>query len=156
MYLYLTLFAAIAFEVTGTMLLPATHNFTKVLPTTILLASYALSFYFLALVSQKLFRHFSELILSLVSIANSHSILLLPELIIERLRTTKSYKPGYGYNASTEKYGCMRKMKVVDPHLVVESSLKHALSVATNILTVGCSIVITEENVEDFGLIEKI
>ena len=54
MYLYLTLFAAIAFEVTGTMLLPATHNFTKVLPTTILLVSYALSFYFLALVSQKL------------------------------------------------------------------------------------------------------
>ena len=50
----LTLFAAIAFEVTGTMLLPATHNFTKVLPTTILLVSYALSFYFLALVSQKL------------------------------------------------------------------------------------------------------
>ena len=61
MYLYLTLFAAIAFEVTGTMLLPTTHNFTKVLPTTILLVSYALSFYFLALVSQS-FRSLDPLV----------------------------------------------------------------------------------------------
>ena len=45
---------AIAFEVMGTMLLPASQNFTKALPTTILLISYGVSFYFLALVSQKL------------------------------------------------------------------------------------------------------
>ena len=45
---------AIVFEVLGTMLLPATNNFTKLIPTSILLASYALSFYFLAMVSQKL------------------------------------------------------------------------------------------------------
>ena len=48
------LFSAIAFEVMGTMLLPASQNFTKALPTTILLVSYGISFYFLALVSQKL------------------------------------------------------------------------------------------------------
>ena len=36
------------------MLLPASQNFTKALPTTILLVSYGVSFYFLALVSQKL------------------------------------------------------------------------------------------------------
>ena len=54
MYLYLILFAAIAFEVMGTMLLPASQNFTKALPTIILLISYGVSFYFLALVSQKL------------------------------------------------------------------------------------------------------
>ena len=48
------LFSAIAFEVMGTMLLPASQNFTKALPTTILLISYGVSFYFLALVSQKL------------------------------------------------------------------------------------------------------
>ena len=54
MYLYLILFSAIAFEVMGTMLLPASQNFTKALPTTILLISYGVSFYFLALVSQKL------------------------------------------------------------------------------------------------------
>ena len=54
MYLYLILFAAIAFEVMGTMLLPASQSVTKMLPTTILLISYGVSFYFLALVSQKL------------------------------------------------------------------------------------------------------
>jgi len=36
------------------MLLPASQSFTKMLPTTILLISYGVSFYFLALVSQKL------------------------------------------------------------------------------------------------------
>ena len=54
MHLYTILFFAIAFEVLGTMLLPVSQNFTKPLPTSILLASYVASFYFLALVSQKL------------------------------------------------------------------------------------------------------
>ena len=54
MQLYTILFFAIAFEVLGTMLLPASQNFTKPLPTSILLVSYGASFYFLALVSQKL------------------------------------------------------------------------------------------------------
>ena len=54
MNLYIMLFAAIAFEVLGTMLLPASQNFSKLLPTTILLISYGLSFYLLALISQKL------------------------------------------------------------------------------------------------------
>ncbi len=51
---YLILFAAIAFEVLGTMLLPASQNFTRFVPTALLLISYAVSFYFLAIVSQKL------------------------------------------------------------------------------------------------------
>ena len=51
---YLMLFVAIAFEVIGTMLLPVSQNFTKVIPTSILLMSYGISFYFLAVVSQKL------------------------------------------------------------------------------------------------------
>ena len=54
MQLYIILFFAIVFEVLGTMLLPASQNFTKLLPTSILLVSYGASFYFLALVSQKL------------------------------------------------------------------------------------------------------
>ena len=54
MNLYIMLFAAIAFEVLGTMLLPASQNFSKLLPTTILLFSYGSSFYLLALLSQKL------------------------------------------------------------------------------------------------------
>ena len=51
---YLILFGAIAFEVLGTMLLPASNNFTKPVPTLISLVAYGFSFYFLALVSQKL------------------------------------------------------------------------------------------------------
>ena len=51
---YLLLFAAIAFEIAGTMMLPLSQNFTKAFPTAILIASYGLSFYFLAIVSTKL------------------------------------------------------------------------------------------------------
>ncbi len=48
------LIAAIAFEVLGTMLLPASQNFTKILPSIVLLFSYGVSFYLLAFLSQKL------------------------------------------------------------------------------------------------------
>ena len=51
---YIVLFLAIIFEVIGTMLLPVSQNFTKLLPSSILLFSYGISFYFLALVTQKL------------------------------------------------------------------------------------------------------
>ena len=55
MKFYYFLFGAIAFEVLGTMLLPATKNFTKVLPSVILTFSYIISFYFLSLTVGKLF-----------------------------------------------------------------------------------------------------
>lgn len=51
---YLLLSGAIIFEVIGTMLLPASQNFTKVLPSVILLLAYTISFYCLAIVAQKL------------------------------------------------------------------------------------------------------
>ena len=54
MNVYIILFAAILFEVLGTMLLPASQNFSKILPTSILITSYVISFYMLAIVSQKL------------------------------------------------------------------------------------------------------
>ena len=54
MNLYFYLFIAISLEVLGTMLLPLSQNFSKLIPTSVLLLSYATSFYFLALVSQKL------------------------------------------------------------------------------------------------------
>ena len=54
MNLYLILFVAIAFEVFGTMLLPASQNFTKALPSIILLISYGISFYTLSILSQRL------------------------------------------------------------------------------------------------------
>ena len=54
MNLYLILFVAIAFEVLGTMLLPASENFTKSFPSIVLLISYGISFYLLSFLSQKL------------------------------------------------------------------------------------------------------
>ena len=51
---YIIIFLAIIFEVIGTMRLPASLNFTKPIPTSILLFSYGISFYFLAAVTQKL------------------------------------------------------------------------------------------------------
>ena len=51
---HIILFLAIIFEVMGTMLLPVSQNFTKLLPSSILLFSYGISFYFLAIVTQKL------------------------------------------------------------------------------------------------------
>jgi len=51
---YLFLFAAIIFEVLGTLLLPVTQSFSKIIPTACVLLSYLLSFYFLTLVIKKL------------------------------------------------------------------------------------------------------
>ena len=48
------LFAAIAFEVLGTMLLPASQNFTKLFPSAVLMIAYGVSIYLLALLAQKL------------------------------------------------------------------------------------------------------
>jgi len=51
---YLFLFGAILFEVTGTMLLPITQNFTKLIPTSILSICYLSAFYLLTFVVNKL------------------------------------------------------------------------------------------------------
>ena len=51
---YLFLFGAIIFEVTGTMLLPVTQNFTKLIPTSILAICYLCAFYLLTFVVNKL------------------------------------------------------------------------------------------------------
>tara|TARA_Y200000002_G_scaffold102827_1_gene83492 strand:+ start:2344 stop:2700 length:357 start_codon:yes stop_codon:yes gene_type:complete len=54
MIIYFTLFAAIGFEVLGTMLLPLSENFTKALPSCIIVVSYCISLYLLSILSQKL------------------------------------------------------------------------------------------------------
>ena len=54
MFIYITLFSAVGFEVAGTMLLPLTHNFSKPFPSALLLLAYGLSFYLLSLVTGKL------------------------------------------------------------------------------------------------------
>ena len=51
---YLFLFGAIFFEVAGTMLLPISKNFTKIIPTTTLAVFYLAAFYLLTFVVNKL------------------------------------------------------------------------------------------------------
>ena len=51
---YLFLFGAVFCEVGGTMLLPATQNFTRLVPTSILAVCYLLAFYLLTFVVNKL------------------------------------------------------------------------------------------------------
>ena len=51
---YLFLVGAIFFEVAGTMLLPVSQNFTKVIPTTLLAIFYICALYLLTLVVNKL------------------------------------------------------------------------------------------------------
>jgi chaperonin GroEL len=77
----------------------------------------------------------------------------VPELVLKRI---KRGKRTVGYDASNDKFGNLIEMKIVDPHLVVSSSLQHAVSVACNILLIGCAVCITDDVVEDFGLIETL
>ncbi len=51
---YLSLLGAIIFEVTGTLLLPATQSFSKIVPTSIMIICYLLSFFCLTFVIKKL------------------------------------------------------------------------------------------------------
>ena len=51
---YLFLIGAILFEVAGTMLLPVSQNFTKIIPTVALSVFYLLAFYLLTFVVNKL------------------------------------------------------------------------------------------------------
>ena len=51
---YLFLAGAVFFEVAGTMLLPATQNFTKLVPTTALAFFYLCAFYLLTFVTDKI------------------------------------------------------------------------------------------------------
>ena len=77
----------------------------------------------------------------------------VPELVIKKVGRGKK---GYGYDATTNKFGDMFDMQIVDPHLVVHTALQHAVSVACNILLVGCAVCYIDEAVEDFGLIDTL
>ena len=77
----------------------------------------------------------------------------VPELVIKKVCRGKK---GYGYDASAGKFGNMFDMQIVDPHLVVCTALQHAVSVACNILLIGCAVCYIDETVEDFGLIESL
>lgn len=79
----------------------------------------------------------------------------IPEIVVGKIK--KSRKNFYGFNASNGEYCNMLEAGIIDPHLVVCSSLKHAASVASSILLVGCSIAITDEVSDDgLGIIENL
>ena len=75
----------------------------------------------------------------------------VPELVLRRVEKSRK---SVGYDAYDGKFGDMFDLKIIDPHLVVQSSLQHAVSVACNILLIGCAVVLTSEAVDDVGLIE--
>lgn len=78
---------------------------------------------------------------------------LIPELVLKRV---KSGKRIIGYDAASDRFGDMMEMKIIDPHLVVNSSLQHAVSVACNILLIGCAVNITNDIVADLGLVDTL
>jgi len=51
---YLILFFAIAFEVIGTMMLPITNSFSRIVPSILVIFFYTISFYFLSITVEKL------------------------------------------------------------------------------------------------------
>jgi chaperonin GroEL len=77
----------------------------------------------------------------------------IPEIVLKKVRKGRK---STGYDAANDRYGDMIEMKIIDPHLVVNSSLQHAVSVACNILLIGCAVCVTNEFVEDFGLIDTL
>lgn len=77
----------------------------------------------------------------------------IPEIVLKRVERGRK---SVGYDASHDRFGDMIEMQIVDPHLVVNASLQHAVSVACNILLIGCAVYITDDIVEDFGLIESL
>lgn len=77
------------------------------------------------------------------------------EIILQRVLRNRS-EMGYGYNAATGEYGDMSTMKIIDPHAVVVSCLKHATSVACNILLIGCAISVEDDQAESLGIIENL
>jgi len=60
-----------------------------------------------------------------------------PDLILQK---SLKMSTTVGYNGKTNKFGDMFELGIVDPHLVVVSSLEHAMSVSCNLLSIGCII----------------
>ena len=63
----------------------------------------------------------------------------VPELVFEKV--SKVATSGEGYDASSERYGNMFEMGIIDPVKVVRSALENAASAAGMLLTAGCALV---------------
>jgi chaperonin GroEL len=77
----------------------------------------------------------------------------IPEMVVRKVCRSRQ---GLGYDAVNDSFGNMIDLKIIDPHLVVHSALQHAVSVACNILLIGCVVCYTDEEVNDLGLIDAL
>lgn len=60
-----------------------------------------------------------------------------PDILVERVRRLKG---NMGYDARTEQFKDMIESGIIDPAKVVKSAVKHAASVACNLLSIGASV----------------
>ena len=67
----------------------------------------------------------------------------VPEVVIEK---TLDKDKRYGYDARNDKFVDMIKSGIVDPALVVISAVRHAVSAADNLLSMGCAMHSVEES----------
>ena len=67
----------------------------------------------------------------------------VPEVVIEK---TLDKDKRFGYDAREDKFVDMIKSGIVDPALVVTSALRHAVSAADNLLSMGCAMHSIEES----------
>ena len=72
-----------------------------------------------------------------------------PDLVVQKVNRLAS---DHGYDGKNDKYGNMFDLGILDPHAVVVSAVEHSLSVACNLLSIGC--IITEEY--DDGVVSNV
>jgi len=64
-----------------------------------------------------------------------------PDIVVEKV---KRLKGNVGYDARAEQYRDMLESGIIDPAKVVKSAVKHAASVACNLLSIGASITLDD------------
>ena len=61
-----------------------------------------------------------------------------PDIVVQKVRRISDT---HGYDGKHNTYGDMFDLGILDPHAVIVSALEHSLSVACNLLSIGCIIV---------------
>lgn len=59
------------------------------------------------------------------------------DLVVQKV---KRISDSHGYDGKNDKYGDMFELGILDPHAVIVSAVEHSLSVACNLLSIGCII----------------
>ena len=68
-----------------------------------------------------------------------------PDLIIHRILEEEDY---VGYDAREKKFGNLLELGIIDPKKVVRCALENSVSAANSLLSVGCALVVDEDNDE--------